>query len=79
MTESHLANALAEMRARTWKAERERAIWFAENSGAQAALARVRVLAAEWEQAAADGGARNYAASLFATAARDLRAALGDG
>jgi hypothetical protein len=35
-------------------------------------------LADEWERAAADGGPRNYAASLFATAARDLRAALGD-
>lgn len=38
--------------------------------------AAVRALADEWEQAAVDGGPRNYAASLFATAARDLRAAL---
>lgn len=53
-------------------------VWFRENSAAQAALARVRELADEWEQAASKGGPRNYAASVFATAARDLRAALGD-
>lgn len=46
---------------------------------AHSPLARVRELADEWEQAAAKGGPRNYAAGLFATAARDLRRALKDG
>lgn len=52
--------------------------WFRENSAAQAALGRVRELVAEWENAAEGGHPRNYAASLFGTAARDLRRALGD-
>lgn len=47
------------------------------NSAAQAALGRVRALANEWELAAAGAGPRNYAGSLFSTAARDLRRALG--
>lgn len=69
---------IAAAKKRAEESERLRTLWFNENSAARAALGRVRALAGEWEQAAAGGGPRNYAASLFKTAAKDLRAALGD-
>lgn len=43
-------------------AERERAIWFAENSAAQASLGRVRDLCNEW---AAAGGIHRFHADLI--------------
>jgi hypothetical protein len=59
-------------------ADCDRHVWFAENSEAQATLGRVRELVDEWERAAVKGGPPYYAAGLFATAAKDLRAALGE-
>lgn len=56
----------------------ERDEWFAEGIASQAKLGRVRILAAEWEQVASAASARNYAASLFGTAAKELREALDD-
>lgn len=59
--------AAAESRAE--EAERLRALWFAENSGAQAMLGRVRELANEWERS----GRPRIGAS---EAADELRAAI---
>lgn len=70
---------LATAEERAEESERLRTLWFNENSTAQAALGRVRELAAQWERSAATENPRNYAASLFGTAARDLRKALADG